>query len=262
MFPRRRPRTSAVLALTTIFLAQSTIMTSAADGINYDNNDTPASPASLLPDEYEVVTDPLAEHSDISVTACRILEDGSQRCSNNRKAAEWRPWPQNAVKNLQVYSNLCEEGTKDWPRALSKASGQWNKKSLGAVGLRINQEECDLRMDKNLTYIDNAIHVVYGSCGTDCCGKADVEYFYNGQNEIVKYSALVRIDRTCFAENGEFYGLQYILCHEMGHAIGLAHDYGVGSCMGWWDDSKKPGNGDVGTLLDLYGDNIAQPGKL
>jgi hypothetical protein len=80
---------------------------------------------------------------------------------------------------------------------------------------------------------------------------------------ITQYSALVRVDRTCHGTNSPTYNLQYILCHELGHTIGLAHEYGAGSCMGALVDGKKPGKGDVKSLMQMYGDNISvSPAKL
>jgi len=92
-----------------------------------------------------------------------------------------------------------------------------------------------------------------------------LQYRFNAQGEkiVTQYSALVRVDRTCHDTNSPMYNLQYILCHEVGHALGLAHDYGVGSCMGEWSDGKRPGKGDVKTLLQMYGENIStKPAKL
>lgn len=113
---------------------------------------------------------------DLNITACLEKDDGTTDCSTNRVQAEWMKWPLESVQGLPIISNLCVENSNNWPIALNKARKQWNKKSRGAVQLKYKQAECDTRQNAQLTHIPNAIHVVYGTCGADCCGKADVEY--------------------------------------------------------------------------------------
>ena len=120
--------------------------------------------------------DPLVDHPDLNIKACLEKDDGTTICSKNRAQAEWMKWPLESVQGLPIISNLCVENSNNWPIALNKARKQWNKKSRGAVQLKYRQAECDTRQNAQLTHIPNAIHVVYGTCGPDCCGKADVEY--------------------------------------------------------------------------------------
>ena len=119
---------------------------------------------------------PLVDHPDLNINACLEKDDGTTICSKNRAQAEWMKWPLESVQGLPIISNLCVENSNNWPIALNKARKQWNKKSRGAVQLKYRQAECDTRQNAQLTHIPNAIHVVYGTCGPDCCGKADVEY--------------------------------------------------------------------------------------
>lgn len=120
--------------------------------------------------------DSLVDHPDLNIKACLEKDDGTTICSNNRAQAEWMKWPLESVQGLPIISNLCVENSNNWPIALNKARKQWNKKSRGAVTLKYQQAKCDTRQNAQLTHIPNAIHVVYGTCGGDCCGKADVEY--------------------------------------------------------------------------------------
>ena len=120
--------------------------------------------------------DSLVDHPDLNIKACLEKDDGTTICSKNRAQAEWMKWPLESVQGLPIISNLCVENSNNWPIALNKARKQWNKKSRGAVVLKYQQAKCDTRQNAQLTHIPNAIHVVYGTCGGDCCGKADVEY--------------------------------------------------------------------------------------
>lgn len=126
--------------------------------------------------------DPLVDHPDLNIKACLEKDDGTTICSKNRAQAEWMKWPLESVQGLPIISNLCVENSNNWPIALNKARKQWNKKSRGAVQLKYRQAECDTRQNAQLTHIPNAIHVVYGTCGPDCCGKADVEYKVRAQS--------------------------------------------------------------------------------
>jgi len=152
---RRRRQTSAVLG---VILASSVALSAQADVI--------------------VAEDALGDHPDLNIRACLEEGDGTTVCTStmNRAQAEWLKWPLESVQGLPIVSNLCVENNNDWPRALNKARKQWNKKSRGAIKLKYQQAECDTRQNAQLTHIPNAIHVVYGTCGPDCCGKADVEY--------------------------------------------------------------------------------------
>ena len=128
---------------------------------------------------FALAEDHWTDHRDLNIRACLETDadgDGSTDCPKNRAQAEWMKWPLKSVQGLPIISNLCVENNNDWPSALNKARKQWNKKSRGAVQLKYQQAKCDTRQNALLTHIPNAIHVVYGTCGADCCGKADVEY--------------------------------------------------------------------------------------
>lgn len=126
---------------------------------------------------FALAEDHWTDHRDLNIRACLETDaDGSTDCPKNRAQAEWMKWPLESVLGLPIISNLCVENNNNWPSALNKARKQWNRKSRGAVQLKYQQAECDTRQNALLTHIPNAIHVVYGTCGADCCGKADVEY--------------------------------------------------------------------------------------
>mmetsp|Transcript_618 Transcript_618/g.1297 ORF Transcript_618/g.1297 Transcript_618/m.1297 type:complete len:333 (+) Transcript_618:94-1092(+) len=122
--------------------------------------------------------------------------------------------------------------------------------------MTIEDGGCNPEINSDLTFVDNQLHVVYGTCGPDCCGKADVEYNYrpaaDGDIEITRYAALVRLDPTCFQSSTDDDPKQYmyLICHELGHALGLGHNTGAKSCLGIYDGSTNylPGQDDLDLL--------------
>lgn len=126
------------------------------------------------------------------------------------KAAEWRPWPSSSINNIEIVHNLCDE---EWIKAVEDAARAWSDAS-SSVGLTVTAAKCNSKVNGDLTYIPWKIHLVYGTCGGDCCGKADVEYGWRGDGEITKYQSLVRLDPDCF--DGPWpEGKQYLACHEV-----------------------------------------------
>ena len=83
------------------------------------------------------------------------------------KVADWRPWPDNYINNIEVIHNLCDD---EWISAVERACQAWTDRS-GAVGLRLTAAQCNKKVNDDLTFIPGKIHVVYGTCGSDCCGK-------------------------------------------------------------------------------------------
>jgi len=173
--------------------------------------------------------------------------------------ASWTPWPSRSVKNLEIVHNLCDP---DWIEALEVAAREWTARS-SAVNLKVTPSNCISRDNADLTYYDNVIRVVYGTCGSDCCGKAKVSYSYktmqDGRRDITKYSSVVRLDRTCFNRPGHpqynQLGRQYLACHELGHAIGLGHNNDEFSCLNdFRPDNYLPGPDDLRVL-----DNVLYP---
>ena len=126
------------------------------------------------------------------------------------KAADWRPWPDSYINSIEVIHNLCDD---EWIGAVERASQAWTDQSR-AVGLRVTAAKCNSKVNDDLTFIPGKIHVVYGTCGSDCCGKANVEYSWRGDGTITKYQALVRLDPSCFSGSWPE-GKQYLACHEV-----------------------------------------------
>ena len=83
------------------------------------------------------------------------------------KVADWRPWPDQYINNIEVIHNLCDD---EWISAVERACQAWTDRS-GAVGLRVKAAQCNKKVNDDLTFIPGKIHVVYGTCGSDCCGK-------------------------------------------------------------------------------------------
>ena len=129
------------------------------------------------------------------------------------KAADWEPWPSSRINNVEIVHNLCDD---EWITAVERAARDWSDRSA-SVGIRVTQAKCNRRVNDDLTYIPFKIHLVYGTCGSDCCGKANVEYAWRGSFDITNYQALVRLDPDCFDGSGSFYdlGKQYLACHEV-----------------------------------------------
>ena len=186
--------------------------------------------------------------------------DGSSR--HLAEAASWIPWPSRTVRNLEVVHNLCDP---EWIEALEIAAREWTARS-STVNLRVTASNCISRDNADLSYIDNKIRVVYGTCGSGCCGKAGVSYSYrrrNGGLDITEYKALVRLDRKCFDDDYQHnaVGRQYLACHELGHAIGLGHNNDEYSCLAKFRrDNYLPGPDDI-RILDnvLYADAGSSP---
>lgn len=179
------------------------------------------------------------------------------------QAADWRPWPGSYINDVEVVHNLCDA---EWISAVERASQAWSDRS-GAVGLRVTAARCNSKVNDDLTYIPGKIHVVHGTCGSDCCGKANVEYRWRGDGTITNYQALVRLDPSCF-EGSWPEGKQYLACHEIGHAIGLGHNLDGDSCLGPFNyqDGQVlnfgPGKDDIRVLDDvLYPDSVVADGN-
>ena len=187
---RRRRRTSTVLGAilaSSVALSAEASETPVASSIVHEVSDKISLDLGLNHTDVELDTneeaffalaeDHWTDHRDLNIRACLETDaDGSTDCPKNRAQAEWMKWPLESVLGLPIISNLCVENNNDWLSALNKARKQWNRKSGGAVQLKYQQAECDTWQNALLTHIPNAIHVVYGTCGADCCGKADVEY--------------------------------------------------------------------------------------
>lgn len=171
------------------------------------------------------------------------------------KVADWRPWPDNYINNIEVIHNLCDD---EWISAVERACQAWTDRS-DAVGLRLTAAQCNKKVNDDLTFIPGKIHVVYGTCGSDCCGKANVEYSWRGDGTITEYQALVRLDPSCFSGSW-LEGKQYLACHEIGHAIGLGHNNDDDSCLGPFNQRNNqvlnsgPGKDDIRVL-----DNVIYP---
>ena len=193
-----------------------------------------------------------------SLKSVSFEADGSSR--HLAEAASWIPWPSRTVRNLEIVHNLCDP---EWIEALEIAAREWTARS-STVNLRVKAANCIWENNADLNYSkDSKIRVVYGTCNEGCCGKADVSYSYrtlHGELDVTDYKALVRFDRTCFG--GDDYqhnavGRQYLACHELGHALGLAHNNDQYSCMNvFHPNNYLPGPDDIRVLdnvLYAYG---------
>ena len=119
--------------------------------------------------------------------------------------AEWRAWPQQLLMPLRIVHNLCSDDNDinghqnlvGWIPALHAAIDSYVT-AIPALTTTIETDACQPIANANLTHVDNALHVVYGTCGADCCGKTDVEYKYRldaqGNVVIIRYSGLIRLD--------------------------------------------------------------------
>lgn len=138
------------------------------------------------------------------------------------KKAEWRTWPTMLLSPLRVIHNLCDQ---PWINALSSAADSWAS-GVDAVSFKFEDGGCNSKVNDDLSYVDNTLHVVYGTCGAGCCGKTDVEYNYRYDSKgaviITRYAALIRLDPDCFqSTNDNNEGRQYLVCHELGTLMNL-----------------------------------------
>ena len=177
------------------------------------------------------------------------LFNGTHTGATDRRlatSADWRPWPLEQVsgKALPIIHRMCDD---EWSAAVTQAASSWSQMS-DALELVVRDGGCSPRVNGDLTYIADAIHVVYGTCGSGCCGRANVEYSYRTNGQITRYASLVRIDPECFAGNNPE-GKRYLACHELGHALGLGHNLrNSQSCLASYKGQLLPGADDVDVL--------------
>ena len=107
------------------------------------------------------------------------------------KVADWRPWPDNYINNIEVIHNLCDD---EWISAVERACQAWTDRS-DAVGLLLTAAQCNKKVNDDLTFIPGKIHVVYGTCGSDCCGKVSQVMQLGLMNEICFTSFFFRRPR-------------------------------------------------------------------
>jgi len=197
-----------------------------------------------------------AQHTSAGTTAnLRASSSAQQQRRKLAVAADWRPWPSSSINNIEIVHNLCDA---DWIKAVEDAARAWSDASQ-SVGLTVTQAKCNSRVNGDLTFIPWKIHLVYGTCGSDCCGKATVEYGWMSNGEVTNYQSLVRLDPECF--DGDFQdGKLYLACHEIGHAIGLGHNNDRDSCLAPYNGNNSgPGSDDVRVLDNqLYSDARVQ----
>ena len=244
----------------------------------------------------------MAEHSyhhvssfSFSATGSRVSSAFSHEENNQRQRhlpsntgavrAEWRAWPQQLLMPLRIVHNLCSDDDSvindddrgnqflGWIPALRAAIDSYVT-AIPALTTTIETDACQPIANANLTHVVNALHVVYGTCGADCCGKTDVEYKYRldaqGNVVIIRYSGLIRLDPACFAasasdgtnnddspqknKNTVDRAKQYLICHELGHALTLGHNnHNPDSCMGDYDPAVGnylPGTDDLNLIND------------
>jgi hypothetical protein len=166
----------------------------------------------------------------------------SSACQYYGSAAEWcgHRWAANGFEDPAVY--FLDHTSSAWP--VSAATVTWNKAQGIDSYYRWYTNGCP-GGGRHCVNLYNANYGATGWTGTTHWGVDSTGNYDNTTNVTVKFN--------------DYYGgtaaqHRNTTCHEMGHALGLAHNYSTASCLYYARTSQQyPSSDDFGILPLIYG---------
>lgn len=171
------------------------------------------------------------------VSALIVLASSLMAPSGAEAAVNFVSWPKDVVYVQDLTAPLKKaDGTPVWP--VKAAAERWDNDN--PADFRYTTKACPAGSQCVVVQQAELPSPVVGSAATGRSG-ADI------------VSATVVLDTTFGRTNGAT-RRRNVVCHELGHALGLQHQPGKGSCMtSQVTDNRYPSAGDIKNLVIMYG---------
>lgn len=152
-------------------------------------------------------------------------------------AVNFVSWPQDVIYVYDTTSGLKKsDGTQVWP--VKTAAARWSKDN--PVDIRYTNKGCPANVQCVTIRQSELADPTVGTTATTFVG-ADIK------------TANVTLDTT-FGKKNSAARRQNVVCHEMGHALGLKHRTQTSSCMNPYVTSERyPDSTDIKNLKTMYG---------
>jgi len=144
-------------------------------------------------------------------------------------------WPKSVIYVYDTTAGLKKSGQQVWP--VKAAAAQWSRG--GAVDVRYTSTGCPKNVQCVTVRQSELKDPTVGVTATSSVG-SDIK------------SSSITLDTT-FGSKNSAARRQNVVCHEMGHALGLKHQATTSSCMNPYVTSERyPDATDLKTLTTMY----------
>eukprot|EP00934_Nitzschia_sp_Nitz4_P000368 Nitzschia sp. Nitz4//scaffold77_size91520//67731//69185//NITZ4_004901-RA/size91520-augustus-gene-0.76-mRNA-1//-1//CDS//3329558024//368//frame0 len=159
---------------------------------------------------------------------------------------------------LGIVRSVENDATNDWLSEWDLVLDEWNKSD--ALDLTTIEGDNDEASRKSCSYIDGYVHVCNADYGTTTWSGQAV-WTYTTWNAPSGHEGHMMSCKVLLNDNASVYSEeQKVLCHEIGHCLGLGHTSedgsSQGSCMDYASgvaESRTPSAEDYTVLEDVYG---------
>ncbi|HET6356026.1 M43 family zinc metalloprotease [Streptomyces sp.] len=144
-----------------------------------------------------------------------------------------RSWPKTGPGPIEV--PVVDSTSPEWKPRLQGAVEKWNENP--DIKVSIEPGENDLETRQKCERIKGAVHVCDDDLGDD--GDRGGAAYEDAPNGTPIESVRLKLNNYYLDKEPEEVK-QHDMCHELGHSLGLAHQYAAGTCMNDKADGKDP----------------------